>query len=223
MKHGMTKRLCALFLLTAMLASCGNGGNAETTSDNGTESITEAASTTENEETEATYPAEVKKYDGYTFTILNQEDDFWTGSNHILDYEELTGDGLSDAVYNRNRDAEATLDIKLEIIKGSLGQTNDMRAMMNKAVAAMEDIYDVVYIPLNYSGATSFDGKSTLNLHTVKSLLLDREWWSQSFIKEATIGDNLLYTTIESVGLRVHQRSYLQSRHVRKVRHGDTV
>ena len=49
MKHGMTKRLCALFLLTAMLASCGNGGNAETTSDNGTESITEAASTTENE------------------------------------------------------------------------------------------------------------------------------------------------------------------------------
>ena len=201
MKHGMTKRLCALFLLTAMLASCGNGGNAETTSDNGTESITEAASTTENEETEAAYPAEVKKYDGYTFTILNQEDDFWTGSNHILDYEELTGDGLSDAVYNRNRDAEATLDIKLEIIKGSLGQTNDMRAMMNKAVAAMEDIYDVVYIPLNYSGATSFDGKSTLNLHTVKSLLLDREWWSQSFIKEATIGDNLLYTTIDYVNL----------------------
>lgn len=201
MKQGMTKRISALLLLMAMLASCGNAENKETTADNGTEQNTETETVAENVETEAVYPGEVRKYDGYTFTILNQEDNFWTGSNHILDYEELTGDGLSDAVYNRNRDAEATLDIRLEIIKGSLGQANDMRAMMNKAVAAMEDVYDVVYMPLNYAGATSFDGKSTMNLHTVKSLLLDREWWSQSFIKEATIGDDLLYTTIDYVNL----------------------
>lgn len=201
MKQGMTKRISALLLLMAMLASCGNAENKETTADNGTEQSTETETVAENVETEAAYPAEVRKYDGYTFTILNQEDNFWTGSNHILDYDELTGDGLSDAVYNRNRDAETALDIRLEIIKGSVGQANDMRAMMNKAVAAMEDVYDVVYMPLNYAGATSFDGKSTMNLHTVKSLLLDREWWSQSFIQEATIGDDLLYTTIDYVNL----------------------
>jgi len=191
----MRKKLSILLLISLLLnlSACG-GEIKETTGQTETESETLA-------ETEKVYSVALPDYEGYTFTFLNQEDILWSWTNHILDYEEITGNNLSDAVYNRNRTVEEGCNIRFEVIKGSLGQTNDMRKMMNQAIAADEDIYDVIYTSLFFGGATSFDGLSTINLYDVESLQLDKEWWNQSFIQSATIGTDKLYTTIDYINL----------------------
>ena len=190
-------RVTTALLLTAMVTACGRTAVSDETV-NLESAVTESSTPIE---TVRSYPSEVADFGGYTFTFLNEEDDFWTGTNHILDYKELTGDGLSDAIYNRNRDVEDRMNIRFEVIKATMGSANDERTLMNKSIAAMEDLYDIVYLPLQAGGKTSFDGQSTINLHTVKSLSLDKEWWNRSFIQSATIGDNLLYTTIDYVNL----------------------
>lgn len=75
-----------------------------------------------------------------------------------------------------------------------------MRSTLNTVVAAGEDVYDVVYLPLNYAGS-SFGSKNVLNLKTVDTLMLDQPWWNQSFIETATLQDDVLYTTIDYVNL----------------------
>lgn len=197
MKKHLTSRMTCILLLLAMLSSC---GGSETPVNTGETASTDNSAETA-AETEKVYPAELSDYSGYTFTFLNNEDDFWTGSNHILDYEGITGDSLSDAVYTRNRNVEEKLNIKFEVIKGSLATDSDMRKLMNQSIAAQEDIYDIVYAPLYFAGATSFDGQSTINLYDIPTLRLDEEWWNQSFIASATIGEDILYTSIDYVNL----------------------
>ena len=97
MKSNIHSKITCILLLTALLTSCG-GTTAGTTSENAQPDTAE----TEAAETSLTYNKETEDFGGYTFTFLNQNDVFWTGSNHILDYDGLTGDGLSDAVYTRN-------------------------------------------------------------------------------------------------------------------------
>ncbi len=197
MKKHSASRMTCVFLLLAMLSACGDSGTP--TKPTETSPVDNTADTTA--ETKEVYPAELSDYGGYTFTFLNQEDDFWTGANHILDYDSSTGESVSDAVYKRNREVEERLNIKFEVIKGSLDTDSNMRSLMNRAITANEDIYDVVYTPLYFGGATSFDGQSTINLYDVQSLNLDREWWNQSFIQSATIGEDMLYTSIDYVNL----------------------
>jgi hypothetical protein len=184
----------ALLLISLALASCAQ------TSDGNINADTSASIETAAEETTAAYPYELKEFDGYTFTFLNQEDDFWTGSHHILDYESETGDAVNDAIYQRCRKTEDDLGIGIEVIKGAL-DNNALRLSMEKAVMANEDVYDAVYLPLNYGGSTSLTGKYVLNLHDISTLNLENEWWNQTFIAAATIGDNRLYTTIDFVNM----------------------
>ena len=197
MKKHLTSRMTCILLLLAMLTSCGGSDTPDTSTENSPADTTTSPSA----ETEKEYPAELSDYDGYTFTFLNQEDDFWTGANHILDYDGITGDSLSDAVYNRNRNVEEELNVRFEVLKGDLDTDSNMRSLMNQSIAAQEDIYDIVYTPLYFNGATSFDGQSTINLYDVQNLHLDREWWNQSFIQSATIGKDILYTSIDYVNL----------------------
>lgn len=193
-------------LLIASLASCGKGEDNAPSQDSGQPSASGqtndgTADETEPPETEAKYPSELSDYGGYTFTFLNNGDNFWQGTNHIVDYEEMTGEALADAIYTRNRGAEDTLNIKFAVEKAELGSGDGMFEWMQKAVMAMDDVYDVVYHCLSYSGQSTYQGGLTYNLHTVDSLNLDERWWNQSFIQSATVGDKMLYTAIDYVNL----------------------
>lgn len=194
-KYFMKMRpFAVLFLLTAILASCGDSGTnpAETTI-----GAQDTASVLETGEDIVQYPGDTQDFGGYEFTFLNQEDDFWDGANHVIDYEAETGDPIEDAVYLRNRTAEDKLNFKIKVIKSDI---NKMRSEMTKAVSAGEDAYDVVYLPL-YFGGSSFGSEHVLNLKTVDTLQFDQPWWNSSFIEAATLQDDVLYTTIDYVNL----------------------
>ena len=105
-KRTLSLILAALFLMP--LVSCSNNvsDSSETKKASDTETAA-SASSDESVETEAeTDPlAELYadlptgNYDGYDFVMLNNESNF---AYTFMTAEEITGDGLNDAVYNRN-------------------------------------------------------------------------------------------------------------------------
>lgn len=192
MKTNTTKRLGSLLLLIAMLASC-SSNSTETD-----EMRSSSSGESEPVETTLAYTGNIADWDGYTFTILNCADDFWAGSNHILDYDGSSGEAFETAIFERNLAMEEQLNIDLVVEKGA---EDALRNMMNEAVLAGLDIYDAAYIFLNMGGATSFDGEYTLNLYDVDTLQLDKEWWPQAFIESATTGQNQLYTSIDNINM----------------------
>ena len=184
----------ALLMLVMLLTSCGGGGE---TVPAATDSVNDTAVETETAEITVQYPGEIQDFGCYEIRFLNQEDDFWTGANHILDYDAETGEAVEDAVYLRNREAEEKMNFKIMVEKSDI---TTMRSTLNKVVSAGEDAYDVVYLPLFHGGST-FGSENVLNLKTVNTLQLDQPWWNQSFIETATLQDDVLYTTIDYVNL----------------------
>lgn len=192
MKQNRTKQFWCLLLITAMLSSCGGTETAEA------ETAPETpAMETEPEETTLSYNGETADWEGYTFTILNCEDNFWSGANHILDYDGSSGEAFETAIFQRNLAMEEQLHIDIVVEKGAV---DALRGMMRESVLAGLDTYDTVYCCLNMGG-TSFDGEYSLNLYDIDTLQLSQPWWNQAFIQSATTGDKQLYTTIDYINM----------------------
>ncbi|MCR5263068.1 MAG: hypothetical protein K6D94_04285 [Clostridiales bacterium] len=189
--------ISAAVLSLILLSSCGEAASQSDTNAVTLQDVVSAASGDITEPVKNEYPGKIEDYGGYTFTFLNQADDFWTGAHHILDYSEITGDSVNDAIYTRNRTAEKDLNIVINVNKQELA---DVYTMMSKSVAAGEDVYDAVYKPMNW-GKTSFGDKEVMNLKGIPTLLFGEKWWNNEFIDQATIGDNILYTTIDYCNL----------------------
>lgn len=182
-------RISSLLLALLTLASCGQTG----TNDPSGTSDTTPEVTTEPTPTKLEYPYEFKDYGGKTFTFLNCIDKLWSGSNHILDYESLSGDTVSDEIYNRARDTEANFGVKIEVIKEDIWQ---LYGNIQEQVLAGEPTYDAAYAPLK----STMTGEYALDLMKIDSLHLDSEWWNVGFIDQATI-EGKLYTVLDYVNM----------------------
>ncbi|MCQ2431693.1 MAG: hypothetical protein MJ175_03725, partial [Clostridia bacterium] len=195
------KRITALLALIAAASaavSCGDTAAPAPApkTETGTTALSEDSFTEEVQE----YPYEIKDFGGYVFKVLNQDDKLWDGTTHILDFDSESGEPINDAIYTRNRNAEEKLNFKLEVIKDVI-DGNSIRKKMEQSVLSADDAYAEVYLPLNYSGSTSFTGEYTMNLNDIETLHLTESWWNQAFISSATIGDQLLYTSIDNFNL----------------------
>lgn len=187
----MKKRWMTLGLLCALLlSSC--SAQTETAE---TKVTADVQAETEAVETEPVYPGTMEDLGGYTFTFLNHADEFWSAAHQILDYEEDSGVATESAVFRRNRKAEEDLNITIAVEKDELG---NLRPLMEKAILAGDDTYDVAYLCLLWSGATSFGADNVIDLMSIPTMNLDREWWNQMFIEEATVRGKL-HTTVDYV------------------------
>ncbi len=139
------QRVTALLLLLAVLltaAACG----AKETNDPAAASAA-VATETEPPETEKQYDYKGKNYDGYKFTILNFEA-MW-GTHLRLAPEELNGESLNDAMFDRNKKIEDALNLKITEDKkvsselGSYGTAQTaLCTIVETAVLAGDAIYD---------------------------------------------------------------------------------
>lgn len=171
------KQIISLFLLAAiLLASCGQTG----------ENIITSGNDVSDETTAAEDPYDYPELDcgGEEFTILNAEN-FWDMYT-FLDFEQMTGEVIDDAVFNRNRFLEEKYNFKMNVIEYPIG---DLAGMVTAAVAAQEDIYDVTYVRGNQLNALISDG-AVMNLRDIPELRLDEEWWNQTLVKSSELGKN---------------------------------
>lgn len=171
-----------------MLVSCSAPVETETIANN---SIDATATTTP--ETEAD-PYEGFDLDGMELRFLNTEGKLWDTMS-ILDYEELSGVSIEDAVFNRNR----TLEDKLNMLI-SVDAVADYQTALSKTVTAAEDRYDVAYT-MSDSLASNITAGMFQNLNTIDTLPLDKIWWEPSFNSIMKLENQYLFAVGSSLHL----------------------
>lgn len=168
-----------LLILSALLVSCG-----ETTD----VPVTTTAGGGIEEPVTDTYDYPELDCGGDEFTILNPEN-FWDMYTY-LDFEQMTGEIIDDAIYNRNRFLEDKYKFRMNVVEVD---PNDLFGKINTAVASQDDTYDITYaLGRNLNSLVS--SGALMNLRDIPEMRLDEEWWNQSMIKSAEIGkDRAIY------------------------------
>ncbi len=191
MKKLHLRRVEILLLAAMLLAGCsgGTGESAETEKGD----MTPAESVTETE-TEAGWQYPDVDYGGGEFRILNF-DQLWDMFIRI-DADELNGEALNDAVYNRNRTVEDKLNCK--IVEKCLENTDNtltrITDLAQQSIVANEDAYDVMYLPINQNTSLITQGY-LLDLQAIPELHLDETWWDQDIIGTTTLDGKLYFAS----------------------------
>ncbi len=182
------KRLFCLFI-ALLLTSMTGCGNAATETTDKTESHADAATTeTVETETERLVPdLPIQDFEGYEYSAVHWEiSDDWK-SRLVNDFcvDDVTGDALNDAVYNRNAAIAEQYNITYRL------EYADVNSTVKKMVQAGDDTYDLAFQILTSSTAMVTDGL-LYNLNTVPYLELDMPWWDQNSVSALSVHDTLL-------------------------------
>ena len=179
----MKKRLIALLLLLAMmLPACSEAPDDESSE---TENTAVNASTETNvaeDEAETHYKDNVPeglKYDGATFDIATREVGHM---NYLMNVEDITGESINDAIYNRNRSVEDRFNITITEI------TNTDTEAPRVAVSAGDDTYEM--IKTRGPMAIVFLQQNLLYIVTdIPYIDLTQPYWDQNLNEALTIGE----------------------------------
>ena len=186
------KRLVCLFLalLTALpLMACGDSVATETETSAQIESEDATTTETETEVEEETMPplsvpADLD-YGGYEAHIYSFEHSGYRWE-HVA--EELNGDVLNDAIYNRNLSTSDLLNVKITAIINKWDNDN-FRYMVRNSAMSGDDAYDI------YTGNTynsTFLSANGYYYDVTKMPYIDpinSPWWNKSAYEELSVGD----------------------------------
>lgn len=179
-----------VLLLTLCVAvtifACGSDEGADkatttTTQNSGDTNVSEEnASTPESED--IPFPHEnIPNFNGATLKILIDKQ--WSGNSlDVVDYsiEEMTGDVLNDAYYQRNSVIEEMFNVKLEGVS-----VEDIATPARKTIQAGIDEYSAMVPRLMNAGTFATNGYG-VNVFDTK-LSLDKPWWDQNIINDTSI------------------------------------
>jgi len=188
--HLTGKKLLSLLLAGIVLTStaCSSSGSAGDASgkDQQADNIV-----TEPVETEPEYimwehlPEET--LDGFAFRIIESQSDAVTGAIYVHgNAEELTGEAINDAIYNRNRAVEEQFDVVITT-EVSSGKASDV---LQKAVTAGNNTYALGMDVPGYMYGLMMKN-SLLNLKNVEHMDITRPWYNQKQVENFTIQDKL--------------------------------
>ncbi len=198
------KKITTWLLLSAILLStvaCGNGAETETTHDTTSTAAVETAPA--ETEIQDDIPADLR-FSGETYTILSREDLQWENE---MCTDDLTGDIVNDAIYNREIAVEDRLDVAIDAFKtpGIWGNENAFFDKIRTAVQAGDSSYQLVAGYAYYVTALATEGLFT-NLLGVNYLNFEKPWWNTNLRDELTLynqlyfaGGDLSYTMISSM------------------------
>lgn len=174
------QRLLPLALSLALLAvSCGNSGGI--TDDSKAADSTQDVQTAADTEFQYEYP----KLDcgGEDFNILNTSTTW--GFYTALDFDELTGETLDDAIFNRNRFIEDRFNVNLVIEEVD---TESMYNHYRNSIMSADDVYDVAYCRANKMSALILEN-CLWNLNDIDTFRFDNPWWNTDVMDASMIGD----------------------------------
>ena len=188
----MNKRIMLLtltILLTcSVIFSCDGG------SGGGNNPQNDARGAEENDESPdtETIPAEEIKYiypdidgNGADFTFLSPSTTWGYYTDVVRD--EISGEVLDDAIYNRNRFIEQQFNIELKAVERDIGEIN---GALRRVITSGDDIYEAAFIPAFFGGNVGalINANMLCNLYDIATMDFEREWYNQTMLKEAAMG-----------------------------------
>lgn len=121
-----------------------------------------------------------RNYEGYNYRIADRASGDWMTFDVAA--EELTGEVINDAVYNRNIVLEDTMSIKIvEVPMDSVTNT------VKNSITAAADDYDIFTDGLN-SLASVVTQHYILDFNTVSTIHPENAWWDQALYRDLSVG-----------------------------------
>ena len=173
------KRIAA-FILCGLL--CASAFSCGTKSDDASET-TSASETAQNEVTEADTLSDNlpdKDYSGENFVLLAFEQSYSRYGT-----EDLNGDVINDALYERNRTIEERYNINLDVRNSGENDATQIDAIKRSVLAGSKD-YDTVIVNSVYAAMSSLDNLY-VNLYDIPHLDFSRPWWNKYSVDEMTV------------------------------------
>lgn len=174
------------FLLTVFsFSACSEGRtneNADSQSQSNTTGTNETAAAEEDEEiTLATVRQQYadRNYEGYDFRIADNGDGWW-GTIDVY-AEEITGEVINDAVFNRNSAMEETLNIHISEFR-CIPPSDTVK----RSVIAGTDDYDALMQGLD-GMASLATSRYIMDFTQIDSIKLKSDWWDQALITDMSI------------------------------------
>lgn len=196
----LTKNTISLILAAIMLSSafvsCSEKPQDKTESKTA-ESQNISAEESETEETEEGEKLDVPftDYEGYTFNAL-------TGDNvtynwRELTVEEITGEPINDAFYNRNLWVEDKMNIKItSVVNATGGNTSAFKNSVN----AGDGAYDCAFMNFTDASRTATGGYC-LDIGAMPYVDLDKSWWDRDAREQLKVlGTNYLMASDITIG-----------------------
>ncbi len=176
------KKHIATLLLAAMLLSltaCGETAT-ETTADTTDTTAAETTTETTAEEARLAMPDDLPEvqYDGAGFRVLCYDHTSW-----LMTVEELTGDVVDDAIYNRNMTVAERFDIDLTY--ESIDSYGNASTTVKSSVQAGDDNFQLAAYHFIQMGRDLQSGVF-LNLNDVPHINFDKPWWSDTTVEDMT-------------------------------------
>jgi len=174
----MKKNICLLLLaamLAGTLASCGNTP-AETDADTADTAAAETETAVETDSIQARLAVsdDIPELDfkGEEYRVLSNDSNTW-----YITMEELTGDVVDDAVYNRMINVSERFNV--EIVHEDGGAYGDVGKTMKNTVQSGDDIYDLVASHYVQMGIDTLNNVY-LDFNKVPYINFDKPWWNPS-------------------------------------------
>ncbi len=184
------KILIALLLgaMAAQTLACGQ------TPPSGSDTTPSSGDTTVGEDPEAGYPYYgTTNFGGETFTIYNCPKNVW-GMTTVLNPEDLTGETVNDAIYNRNEFVKEKLNFELNEVFAADG-TNGMLPHLQSVLMANEDVYDAAYMPMQTAAYTGITEGYFQKLDDISALHLNEDWWDRALLESTRIAGTNYFAT----------------------------
>ena len=161
-----------LFLISALLTSCGNVENSDVTTD---ESVTNEP--TETEISDDLPDVNMKQYE---FKFLNFGD-------YIPSYvpESENGDIVNDAIYRRNRTVEERFNVVISSLDTGAVTHGEHLSEVQKLMLAGDECFDVILASGKQLAGQSLSGWY-MNLYDLEYLDFNKPWWSKPLVEDLT-------------------------------------
>lgn len=188
----MRKFLClilAVLMFVPIIVSCSDKGDdsgAKDTSSNGGQQDTE--SDTEEEILYPKIPAGTN-FNGYKFRVLTKGKSVSHWMSMDIFSEELNGNAINDAVFERNSTVEALLNIK--IVEIPVANYFNQGAEVSISVLAQADEYDMLSLKPEGVVSSFINNNYIQNLKNFDTMDLSMPWYDQNSIKGMSIGNQI--------------------------------
>lgn len=170
-------------MLTAgkLMASCGNDSGK-------TNDTTDAQTGTESESIEESTGPSFPEIDmeGKKFTIFAEG---WASFDPLsindIMAEELTGDSLNDAIYNRNVKVEKQYNCKVSFLE--VGDTIAAHNQLKQSVMAADQSYDIAIIR-TYNYLSAITNGLVMDISDIPNTDHTQPWWDQNSLDSLSVG-----------------------------------